>query len=184
MATGALDANGIWQYGEDDSNTTFSALINRLGSSTSTQIGALNALKRGKVLQVVSATKTDTAATTSSTYADITGLSVTVTPAATTSKVLVSVNVNLGASADQLGQVQLLRGTTAIYPLSYARFDNSAWMVGFSMMFLDSPATTSATTYKLQWKNGLGTTTTYLNRRGFDATINTYSSITVQEIGA
>lgn len=40
MATGANDAQGIWQYGEDDSNATFSALLNRLGTSTSTQFGA------------------------------------------------------------------------------------------------------------------------------------------------
>lgn len=39
MATGALDANGIWQYGEDDSETTFSVLLNKLGGSTSTVIG-------------------------------------------------------------------------------------------------------------------------------------------------
>lgn len=39
MATGALDANGIWQYGEDDSEITFSALLNKLASSTSTTIG-------------------------------------------------------------------------------------------------------------------------------------------------
>ena len=43
MATGALDANGIWQYGEDDSETTFSALLNKLGSSTSTEVGELRA---------------------------------------------------------------------------------------------------------------------------------------------
>lgn len=36
MATGANDANGVWQYGEDDSNPTFSALLNRLASSVST----------------------------------------------------------------------------------------------------------------------------------------------------
>jgi hypothetical protein len=36
MATGANDANGVWQYGEDDSNPTFSELLNRLASSVST----------------------------------------------------------------------------------------------------------------------------------------------------
>ena len=36
MATGANDANGIWQYGEDDANPTFSELLNRLASSVST----------------------------------------------------------------------------------------------------------------------------------------------------
>lgn len=35
MATGSLDANGIWIYGEDDSETTFSGLLNKLGDSVS-----------------------------------------------------------------------------------------------------------------------------------------------------
>lgn len=47
MATGANDANGIWQYGEDDSNTTFSALLNRLGASTSTAIGLIKNDSKG-----------------------------------------------------------------------------------------------------------------------------------------
>jgi len=38
MATGANDANGVWIYGEDDSNPTFSALLNRLGNSISTTL--------------------------------------------------------------------------------------------------------------------------------------------------
>ena len=43
MATGANDANGVWQYGEDDSNPTFSALLNRLASSVSTVFTAYKA---------------------------------------------------------------------------------------------------------------------------------------------
>lgn len=45
MATGALDSNGIWQYGEDDSETTFSLLLNKLGGSTSAQIAKQNDYK-------------------------------------------------------------------------------------------------------------------------------------------
>jgi hypothetical protein len=41
MATGSLDANGIWIYGEDDSEATFSALLNKLGDSTSDEVGTL-----------------------------------------------------------------------------------------------------------------------------------------------
>ena len=41
MATGALDANGIWQYGEDDSEPTFSGLLNKLASSTSDTVTRL-----------------------------------------------------------------------------------------------------------------------------------------------
>lgn len=40
MATGAPGTNGVWQYGEDDSETTFSALLNKAASTTDTQIGA------------------------------------------------------------------------------------------------------------------------------------------------
>jgi hypothetical protein len=42
MATGALDANGIWIYGEDDSEPTFSGLLNKLGDSTSDAVGTLS----------------------------------------------------------------------------------------------------------------------------------------------
>lgn len=44
MATGALDANGIWQYGEDDSEATASALLNKLASSTSDTITRVETL--------------------------------------------------------------------------------------------------------------------------------------------
>lgn len=39
MATGAPGTNGVWQYGEDDSEATFSALLNKVASTTNTQIG-------------------------------------------------------------------------------------------------------------------------------------------------
>lgn len=39
MATGAPGTNGVWQYGEDDSEATFSALLNKVASTTDTQIG-------------------------------------------------------------------------------------------------------------------------------------------------
>lgn len=39
MATGAPGSNGVWQYGEDDSEATFSALLNKVASTTNTQIG-------------------------------------------------------------------------------------------------------------------------------------------------
>jgi hypothetical protein len=42
MATGSLDANGIWIYGEDDSEPTFSGLLNKLGDSTSDAVGTIN----------------------------------------------------------------------------------------------------------------------------------------------
>lgn len=53
MATGAPGTNGVWQYGEDDSEATFSALLNKAASTTDTQIGAdrtrLTALEARKI---------------------------------------------------------------------------------------------------------------------------------------
>lgn len=45
MATGAPGTNGVWQYGEDDSEATFSALLNKAAATTDTQIG----LDRGRL---------------------------------------------------------------------------------------------------------------------------------------
>lgn len=57
MATGALDSNGIWQYGEDDSEPTFSALLNKLGSSTSTTVTRLEEM--GGITSTQAATARD-----------------------------------------------------------------------------------------------------------------------------
>jgi len=73
MATGAPGTNGVWQYGEDDSEATFSALLNKAASTTDTQIGAdrarLTALEaNGRILNVVSATYATQTSTTSTSF--------------------------------------------------------------------------------------------------------------------
>jgi hypothetical protein len=113
----------------------------------------------GKVLQVVAATVNTTASNSTNTYAD-TGLTATITPTSATSKILVLVNQNgcsknVSNSANALG-IQIFRGATSIalaqnvgQTATALRFDGMS--VGFSV--LDAPATTSATTYKTQFKN-------------------------------
>ena len=150
----------------------------------------------GGVLQVISATKTDTFSSTSTALVDITGLSVSITPKFSTSKILVSYNIMCGqdAGSSQYVFVQLVRNSTAISVGSsggafnatgqmYA--SNSADIVfRDSQTYLDSPATTSATTYKLQgssWNSGI---TWYVNRRGTNSSFVLSSSITVMEIAA
>ena len=157
------------------------------------------ALPAGSVLQVVSTTKTDTFSTTSSPFVDITGLSVSITPRSTSSTILVNFSVNRGASVGAISGFQLLRGATAIcigdaaslrtrattgaYPGSA---DASNAIITSGMIYLDSPATTSATTYKLQVKSDVSGQTTYINRTGSDGDSTAYvrcaSTITVQEI--
>jgi hypothetical protein len=152
-----------------------------LGANAITALPA--SISTGKILQVKSTIKTDATSTTSTSYADITGLSVAITPSASSSKIFTLFNINV--SNTQLGRddfIRLMRGSTAIVdPFNYFREGNSAdFLYNANGNFLDSPSSTSELTYKLQWKIESGTG--YLNRRGDHANVNTASSITVMEI--
>jgi hypothetical protein len=132
----------------------------------------------GKLGQIVSVTKTDTFTSTSSSFTDITGLSVSITPTSSSSKVFLLMTV-VGASSKDTsgskGMVRLMRGTTAIAIADAAGSAQQATgyvstrstgtaTIAFtaSANHLDSPATTSATTYKIQGLVGGGTL--YINR--------------------
>lgn len=117
----------------------------------------------GKVLQVVQTIKTDTFSSSSTSLVDITGLSVSITPASASNKIFVMYNVEVGSFAgDSNVTLQLLRAGTAIYRgdqvgSSRKRGSNQIGPSGvensvknLTGMFLDSPSTTSSTTYKIQ----------------------------------
>ena len=103
----------------------------------------------GNVIQVVTGTITSETQVTSNTLVD-TGLSVTITPQFNTSKIFISVS-NMGlCNNTQYVRHKLLRGSTVICG-DFGYNNNSYWMpVNFAMSILDSPATTSAITYKTQ----------------------------------
>ena len=111
-----------------------------------------------RVLQVVSATPFSTEVTsTSLTYVD-TGISATITPQSATSKILVLTAVSGVAKNNNTGvTLRLMRGATevSVFENQAANTnDNSFMLVGScSTVFLDSPATTSATTYKVQFRS-------------------------------
>lgn len=144
----------------------------------------------GKVLQVVNATYSTNATSSSSTMAD-TGLTASITPSASTSKILViATQAGCGkyasSSASALG-LMLRRNTTDL-----VRFEDIATYTGTavenyvgscSVSYLDSPATTSSTTYKTQFRNsgGAGTVTIQSTLGGG---LNAVSTITLMEIGA
>lgn len=147
----------------------------------------------GKVLQVVQGTTTTTVTSTSTSFVD-TGLTATITPTLNTSKILVILTQNeiitqgYGTSNVQLGSFyKLLRGATSIW--GGATSENLYWYLGsntapkeiggnFSLTYLDSPATTSATTYKTQAAlDGSINTMTFQNS-------STASNIILMEIGA
>lgn len=152
----------------------------------------------GSVLQVVQATKTDTFSTNSTSFTDITGLSVTITPSSSSSKFLVLFNVSCGIYGDIAhGYINLVRNGSNIFVADSAGSRSPATKVfNFSQQdgtmhthasqYLDSPATTSAVTYKLQVKSS-NTSQVHINRSGRDNDGSNYdgratSSITVLEI--
>jgi hypothetical protein len=143
-----------------------------------------------RVLQVVSTTKTDTFSTASTSMVDVTGLSVSITPSATSSKILMVFNAYGGNdNNNSIQSINFVRGSTAIGQSTGGATNATISMVNgdtnqskfFSMHFIDSPATTSATTYKIQMSVSAGTG--YIGRRA--ATDNrSISSLTVMEISA
>ena len=160
-------------------------------------------LALGKVLQVVQAVKTDTFSYTGSgidspeTYTDVPGLTVDITPSATSSKILVLVNALHASAGDSF--LSLFRDTTNLAsPTSPGnrspalsgngrKSDGAENIYAHSISFLDSPNTTSATTYKVAitvWYDD----TAYINRTVNDTDAGNrgrgVSTITAMEIGA
>jgi hypothetical protein len=139
----------------------------------------------GKVLQVVSATTSTNASTGTATYID-TNLTATITPSSATSKVLVLFHQNgvfRSAAGNTTGvYLRLMRGATEIMvpaqDWAYTNL-NQIFLGGtISGAYLDSPATTSATTYKTQFKPGASTFTASVQES------SSVSVITLLEIGA
>ena len=154
---------------------------------------------RGKILQVVQTVKTDTFTTSSTTPVDITGFSVSITPSSSSSKILVSWLINNSGYAHQ--DFYLMRGSTKLFygdlygsqtqstHHMYATSTGNMWysVYALSGQYLDSPATTSTTTYKFQvavpYNNTYYTGINYVAPNE-NASYNsrTASSITVMEI--
>ena len=137
----------------------------------------------GKVLQVINAVDASETSTTSTTQSD-TGLTATITPSATSSKVLVMVGMNFGITGGSGGVgSRLMRGSTSIRGASeksdgHGAGESSYHEAWIAFDYLDSPNTTSATTYKMQFKtNSSGQTV-------FTSIDNNVSTITLMEIGA
>jgi hypothetical protein len=121
---------------------------------TGTQTIPRGTLPTGSVLQVVQSSYNTQATTTSSTFSD-TGLSASITPTSSTSKILVLYSLGYLLQDTNLGGVQLLRGSTVLQ--TSVRATGSATHASYlSNEYLDSPATTSSTTYKIQFAKNAG----------------------------
>ena len=148
------------------------------------------------MLQVVQAVKTDGASTTSTSYVT-TGLEVSITPSATSSKVLVIANPVLSGGDVSNVTSQLWRDSTAIILGDTSGSKNrasSGWLYVYSqyqgtavpVVYLDSPSSTSSITYKIVYKTSNGSYSAYINESEKSLDNNSYSrgasTITAMEI--
>jgi len=178
--------------------------VDSITGSGATAVGQLSFADAGggKVNQVIQTVKTDTFSSTSGSLTDITGMSAAITPTASDSKVLVMVNMSVSVTvSNRWANFQLLRGSTAISlgDASGSRTRGSFFMVLITgsgesndiehktLCFLDSPSTTSATTYKMQGMVQTDSSPSFVvNRSGNDADASyggrPASSITLMEI--
>lgn len=155
-------------------------------------------VETGKILQVLQTVKTDTfTSAVDETFTDITGLSVAITPSSALNKILVNVTLASGfrPGANAI-MFRLVRDATEIAigdadgnrnrtTFGDAIVSNDS-ITNASITFLDSPSTTSATTYKVQfWQDSPGSAI-FVNRSVTDSDIashqRTISQITVMEI--
>jgi hypothetical protein len=130
---------------------------------TATGISAVQKLPAGTVLQVVQTVYTTDTTITSGSYTD-TGISAIITPTNVANKILifVSLQFRLAGGTSSAYDTQILRGATSIIndgastvgtgELSVNAGSSQAISGKTSLMYLDSPSTTSATTYKVQSK--------------------------------
>ena len=173
MVTYLNDANGVSIY----DGSAWKRVLNTTGS----------------ILQVVSTTKADAFTTTSTSFVDITGFSVSITPSSTSNKILVVALVSYSNSLAAGGTfLQLVRdstnigvstaGTSRNYTVGAPSLAAASDIRHATISFLDSPATTSALTYKVQMRVASNTGT--FNRRGDNTDDGNISSITVMEVAA
>jgi hypothetical protein len=163
-------------------------------------VGGLPSGSNGGIIQVVQTYKTDTTSQVGSSgtdsatlYYDISGMSVTITPSSASNKILIDTTFQVSSShTDRNNSVRLLRGSTVIGNSTggsayqgLIRDKTIKFQVrNYNIKFLDSPATTSAVTYKLAWqleRSGSSATTYYLNR-GDGGSQGAVSHITAMEV--
>jgi len=133
----------------------------------------------GTVLQVVQAETTTEVGTTGTSYID-TGITASITPSSTSNKILVTFSLQqFLAAATGFSNIKLVRGTTDLNEHAYQGYAaSSTLMCQGTYQYLDTPSTTSSTTYKVQFKsNGSNVICQYDDGNG-----DGVSSITLMEI--
>ena len=119
---------------------------------------------QGKIAQVVTAVKTNTTSSSSTSYTEV-GLNISITPSATSSKVLLMFNPRIGSNTGSANILMKIRNNTAgsdvtADPFAVSRWPSDGQSAYYTqpqpMIVLDSPSTSSSVTYQLQMKTNAG----------------------------
>ena len=190
MALSKIDTAAI----ADDAVVAAAIAANAVGSSELS-------VSTGKVLQVKQVDQKGRLTLTATSYTTVSGLSVSITPSSTSNKILLIAHVE-GSGTDRYNAFRFYRGST---PIGIGNAGSSEERMSFSfdcnpssthdqyvnhnagMTFLDSPSTTSATTYTVKFRRTHGSGTYYINRSTYVDTAYAYtrypiSSLMVMEI--
>ena len=159
-------------------------VLNSSSISGLAAVGGLSSPQTGSVLQVVTGNTSTQVSSTTTTFIDTT-LTATITPSSSSSKILILVNIHgiyNFANANLGHKFSIVRNSTNIN--LFCNFINylgtaAALITSISSNYLDSPATTSATTYKVQFAKGDSTSGTASVQHNSDV-----STITLMEIAA
>ena len=182
------------------SSTTGNAAIELTVPGTGNSTLATTATA-GKILQLVSSTKVNSFATTSSSFVDITGLSRTITPTAANSKIYIIIDAHVGGNASAYPAFKVLRGSTVVTQgtngtgnMTNCSFGTFIYHGSITQMenfnFLDSPSYSvgDTLTYKVQMAAAYNSIEVTINRNssGTNATysLNCTSTITLMEVAA
>ena len=151
----------------------------------------------GGIIQTVQTVKTDIFSSTSTSFVDVTGMSASITPRSSSNKILIICRFAHSRSGSSTGiHFRLARGGSAIFvgdasgsrtqAATGSHYLDSYNHIGETITFLDSPATTSSTTYSLQGRVSYGGPTWYVNKSGYDDNraedARTASSIILMEV--
>ena len=175
MALTKLRSGGI----TDDAVVAAALATDSVGADAlSSSAIAAGDLPTGAILQVVSATKTGTQGFATNSFSDVSGMSVSITPSSTSNKVLIICHLSCGAQSGYRFAARLVRGSSDILngdsagnrsraSVSHSGSGGNAVDETFCISHLDSPSTTSATTYKItvaaEQNGGLQINKGYLN---------------------
>jgi hypothetical protein len=180
-----------------DASTQASAGLTSASSLTAANLTGSRTIPKGTmpagtILQVISASTTAPFSTSSSSFVSVTGLSVSITPTSSSSKVMVLGSISYSGGGGENATIQLQKNGSAIFQgdaqgsrkRGFSESNGAYSVISNGLNFVDSPATTSATTYSIAMAQNGGQTgyvnQTAANRDPYEST--TASTITVMEV--